>query len=64
MLAAAAANAEQQEEAFGFLHEAVKQREALLPAVVLGWPGLAPLRSAPEFGSVIAAMGWTAGPPA
>jgi serine/threonine-protein kinase len=59
MLAAAAANARHQDEAFACLHEAVKQREALLPAVVLGWPGLAPLRSAPEFTTVIAAMGWS-----
>ncbi len=58
ILAVAAANAGRREEAFAYLHEAVRDRDALMAALAIDWPGFAPLRDSPEFDMVLREMGW------
>jgi len=58
ILAVAAANAGRREEAFAYLHEAVRDRDALMAALAIEWPGFAPLRDSPEFDAVLREMGW------
>jgi serine/threonine-protein kinase len=58
ILAVVASNAGHQEEAFDYLHEAVRERDALMAALAVDWPGFAPVRDTPEFDEVLREMGW------
>jgi hypothetical protein len=58
ILAVAALNAGRRDEAFRYLHEAVRERDAMLPALALDWPGFDAGRGTPEFDSVIREMGY------
>jgi eukaryotic-like serine/threonine-protein kinase len=58
ILAIAAINSGREEEAYRFLHESVRERDALLAALALDWPGFDSVRGTPEFDAVLAEMGW------
>ena len=58
ILAVAALNAGRRDEAFAYLHEAVRERDAMLPALALDWPGFDAGRGTAEFDSVIREMGY------
>jgi hypothetical protein len=58
ILAVAAANAGRRDEAFAYLHEAVRERDALMAALAVDWPGFAPIRESAEFDAVLREMGW------
>ena len=56
--AVAALNSGRREEAFEHLHAAARQRDSLLSALALGWPGFDSIRGTPEFDGVLREMGW------
>ncbi len=58
ILAVVAANAGRRDEAFAYLHEAVRDHDALMAALAVDWPGFAPIRDTPEFDQVLREMGW------
>jgi len=58
LLAVGALYAGHRDEAFGHLHAAVKEREALIAALALDWPGFDPVRGTPEYDAVLREMGW------
>ncbi|HEU5218866.1 MAG TPA: hypothetical protein VFU23_09415, partial [Gemmatimonadales bacterium] len=58
ILAVAAANAGHRAEAFAHLREAVRERDALMAALAVDWPGFAPIRGSAEFDEILRAMGW------
>jgi hypothetical protein len=62
ILAVAALNAGRRAEAFAYLHEAVRERDAMMPALALDWPGFDAGRGTAEFDSVIREMGYESPP--
>lgn len=58
ILAVVAANAGRRDEAFGYLREAVRERDALMAALAVDWPGFAWVRGTPEYDAVLREMGW------
>ncbi len=58
LLAVGALYAGRRDEAFEHLHAAVGERDALLAALALDWPGFDPVRSTPQYDAVLRKMGW------
>ena len=58
VLAVGAIYSGRREEAYEQLRAAAREREALLAALILDWPGLAPLRGTAEYDQILRSMGW------
>ena len=58
ILAVVAALSGRREEAIAYLHEAVRERDALMVALAVDWPGFAWIRGTPEYDEVLREMGW------
>ena len=58
LLAVAALYSGRREEAFQHLHTAVAERDAMLTALALDWPGFDPILDTPEYAAVLRMMGW------
>jgi hypothetical protein len=58
VIAVAALYAGRVPEAYEHLQAAAAERDALLSALVLDWPGLTPLRQTEQYQRILHAMGW------